>query len=74
MSRDLFLYTCAEIISDVLHKKAYFRYKWIPRELNGICDAFAKAATTSRSFTVSIVDPSYACFRERWLDIVSKFV
>ena len=74
MSRDLFLYTCAEIISDVLHKKEYFRYKWIPREYNGVCDALTKSATTSRSFTVSIVDPYYASFRERWLDIVSKFV
>jgi hypothetical protein len=42
MSRDLFLYTCAELISDVLSKRAFFRYKWIPRENNGVCDALAK--------------------------------
>ena len=42
MSRDLFLYTCAEVVSDVLHKKAFFKYVWIPRERNGMCDALAK--------------------------------
>jgi ribonuclease HI len=57
MSRDLFLYTCVELISDVLSKKAFFRYKWIPRENNGVCDALAKQATTSQSFKVSIIDP-----------------
>lgn len=32
LSRDLFLYTCAELVSDVLQRKAFFKYKWIPRE------------------------------------------
>ena len=74
MSRDLFLYTCAELVSDVLHKKAFFRYTCIPRELNGACDILAKQATTSRIFTINIVDPEYEGFREKWLDIISKFV
>jgi hypothetical protein len=39
-----------------------------------MCDALAKKATTSRSSTVSIIDPEYNGFREKWLDIVSKFV
>ena len=42
MSRDLFLYTCSELVSDVLQKKAFFNYKWIPRERNQVCDALAK--------------------------------
>ena len=74
MSRDLFLYTCTELMSDVLHKKAFIRYKWIPRELNGACDILAKQANTSGISTVNIVDPEYEGFREKWLDIISKFV
>jgi hypothetical protein len=73
MSQDLLLYTCTELISDVLQKKAYFRYMLIPRELNGTCDALAKQATTSRISKVCILDLEYTCFHERWLDIVSKF-
>ena len=42
MSKDLFLYTCSELISDVLHSKSFFSYKWIPRESNSVCDALAK--------------------------------
>lgn len=74
LSRDLFLYTCTELVSDVLYRKAFFRYTWIPREQNGTCDILAKQATTSRSSTVSIIDLEYDGFKERWLDIVSKFV
>jgi hypothetical protein len=58
----------------VLQQKALFRYKWIPRDMNGSCDALAKQATTSRLSTVSIIDPEYVGFREKWQDIVSKFV
>jgi hypothetical protein len=42
MSRDLFLYTCSELISDILERKAFFSYKWIPRDRNSVCDALAK--------------------------------
>ena len=59
MTRYLFLYTCAEVISDVLHKKAFFRYAWIPREHNSTCDSLAKSASTSRTSAVTILDPDY---------------
>ena len=39
-----------------------------------MCDAFAKQASHTRISIVSIVDPEYEHFREKWLDIVSKFV
>ena len=74
MSKYLFLYTCSELILDVLHNKSFFSYKWIPREQNQVCDALEKKDSTSRVPSISIIDSEYAHFQEKWLDIISKFV
>ena len=74
MSRDLFLYTCSELISDILHRKAFFNYKWIPRERNSVCDALAKLASTTQMPTIDIIDPAYAHYEEKLLELVSKFM
>ena len=52
MPAEMFFYNCMEVSRDFLNGKQ-FSSKWIPRELNSICDGLAKLAVERNDYSLN---------------------
>lgn len=65
MANDAFLFSCAELMFDLLGEGRWYKASWISREHNGVCDGLARDAVTSQS-PVVVCGPGFEGHQEDW--------